>query len=109
VTSGGLLASTYLQDLQGRAVVGLEKIVQDLGPLRFDIVDKQAGGGAAAGEAADAIEGFGGAGLVDDEVGGACGAEQRRRKYSGGTSLRREAGGEGVSGVRVYGGGDGTT
>jgi hypothetical protein len=52
----GVPADLDLEYLHGRAVAGLEQVVQHLRPLRLGVVDEQPAVPAAAADGADAVE-----------------------------------------------------
>jgi hypothetical protein len=61
----GVAADLDLEDLHGRAVPGPEEIVEDLGTLRFRVVDQQPAVAPAAADRADPVERTAGGVAVD--------------------------------------------
>ncbi len=69
-----------LEDLHAGTVVGLEKIVENLAPLRLGIVDEQARVASAAADGSDTVEDSARTGGVDDDGLGGCGGLGRGGK-----------------------------
>ena len=80
----GVTADLHLEDLQGRAVGGLEQVVQNLAALRFRIVDQQPAVAAATADGADAVERPTGRRAVDGDRGRGLGRRGIRERDTGG-------------------------